>query len=735
MRRIALIGAALSLLALMDACTPSDKPIPAAGSAAPAALPPVAERRPHTVEAHGQRRVDDYYWLRDDDREDPAVLAYLEAENAYVDASLAPLADLRETLFRELKGRMRQDDESVPYRDGDWIYQSRYRRELEHPIYLRQRAIGGAAQEVMLDVNELAAGHQYYEIGALAVSEDGRLLAYTDDSVSREEYVVRVRDLESGATLPDEITGNDASVVWANDNETLFYVRREPGTLIPNRVYRHRLGQDPEDDTLVFEETDDRYSVDIGKSRDGRWIVISSNQTLSDEVLLVDANQPASEPRIVLPRAPGHEYSIEPLGESVFIMTNLDAPNFRIIEASLAAPADRSRWRELAPHDDAVLIEDFITFDDYLVVNDRVAGLPGLRVIDRSDGATHRIDSETDASSAVLDINPTTATKVVRYSTSSMATPDAVIDYDMARRQKTVLKVEEVPGGFDASAYHTQMRFASARDGESIPVTLLYRRDFALLQPLPLLQIGYGAYGSSYDPDFNADRFSLVDRGFAVALAHVRGGQERGRRWYDDGRLLNKNNTFTDFIDVTEYLIAQGLADPERIVAVGRSAGGLLMGAIANMRPDLYAAVVAGVPFVDVVTGMLDPSIPLVTGEYDEWGNPEQREFYDYMLRYSPYDQVSAQDYPALLITAGLYDSRVQYWEPAKWAARLRATKTGDAPLYLKTNMEAGHFDASGRFEALKETALEYAFMLDVVGKALDEPAAIGPAALSDQNQ
>lgn len=715
--RILLIGGVLTLVVLMDACTPRDENAPSADAGSePTAAAPVAERRPHTLEAHGLRWVDDYYWLRDDDREDPDVLAYLEAENTFVEERLAPLADLREDLFRELKGRMRQDDDSVPYRDGDWIYQTRYRKELEHPVYLRQRAREGAAQEVMLDVNALAEGHDYYEIGGLAVSEDGRLLAYSDDTVGREEYVVRVRDLESGTLLPDEIPGNDASVVWANDNETLFYVRREPGTLRPNRVYRHRLGQKPEDDALVYEEKDDRYSVDVGKSRDGRWIIISASQTLSDEHWFIDAKEPAGAPRVLLPRAPTHEYSVEPLGDSVFIMSNLDAPNFRIFEAALEDPANPDRWREIVAHDDDVLIEDFVSFDDYLVINDRVEGLPQLRIIARGDGAAHRIGSEAEASSLVLDMNPSTSTKTLRYSTTSMATPDAVIDYDMASRQKTVLKVEEIPGGFDASAYRSEMRFAPARDGETIPVTLLYRRDLEDSRPLPLLQVGYGAYGSSYDPDFNSDRFSLVDRGFIVAIAHVRGGQERGRRWYDDGRLLNKNNTFTDFIDVTEFLIAEGLADPQRIVALGRSAGGLLMGAIANMRPDLYAAVVAGVPFVDVITGMLDPSIPLVTFEYDEWGNPGKREFYDYMLEYSPYDQVSAQDYPALLITAGLYDPRVQYWEPAKWAAKLRATKTGDAPLYLKTNMEAGHFDASGRFEALKETALEYAFMLDVLG-------------------
>jgi oligopeptidase B len=682
-------------------------------AAAPApTTPPVAPRRPRVLEQHGQQRVDDYHWLRDDDRNDPEVIAYLEAENAYVEGALAPLGELRTTLYQELKSRLRPDDDSVPYRDGKWIYQTRYAAEREHPVYVRWPAAGGAEQ-VVLDVNRLAAEHDYYDVGELAVSEDGRLLAFTEDLTGREEFVLRVRDLESGRLLEDAIPDTSSGIAWANDHRTLFYVRREAGTLIPNRVFRHVLGQDPATDTLVYEEHDPSYFVDLGKSRDGRWIVIHAAQTLADEYRLVDADAPDEPPRVVLPRSRGHEYAIEPVGDRLVILTNLDAPDGRLVEAPLVAPEDRDRWQELLAHRPGVPIEAFAAFDDYVVVNERVEGLLGLRVVDRADRRQHVIDVDLPASTTHIDVNPTTATTLLRYSTSSMAMPETVVEYDLAERRGTVLRVESIPGGFDPSAYATETRYAVARDGELVPVTLLYRRDRAQGRPAPLVIAGYGAYAASYDPEFNSDRFSLVDRGFVFAIAHIRGGQERGRRWYDEGRLLNKNRTFTDFIDVTEYLIAEGVADPDRIVAVGRSAGGLLMGAIANMRPDLYAAIVAGVPFVDVVTGMSDPSVPLVTFEYDEWGNPADPQFFEYMLSYSPYDQVRAQAYPAMLVTAGLYDSRVQYWEPAKWVAKLRRLKTGDAPLYLKTNMEAGHFDAAGRFESLRETALEYAFILD----------------------
>jgi oligopeptidase B len=678
---------------------------------------PVADRRPVVLEAHGEQRTDDYFWLRNDSRDDPDVLGYLAAENAYVDASLAHLTALRQTLFGELKGRIRQDDDSVPYRDGDWVYQTRYRAGLEHPIYVRRPASDpSAAESIMLDLNSQAEGHDYYEIGALAVSPNGRLLAYSEDTVSREEYVLRVRDLTTGRDLETRIPGCAEPVAWANDNRTLFYARREPETLRPHRIYRHVLGSDPADDTLVFEERDTRFTVNVGQSRDDRWIIIHSSQTLTDEYRLLDAAAPDGDLLIVVPRVHGHEYAIEPIGETVYILTNRDAPNGRLVEVPLAQASDPAAWRERLAHRDDVLLEDFAVFDGHVVVNERLGGLLGLRVIDRDTGEQHRLETGNPAATSHIAINPTTATSTLRYASSSMATPDTVAEYDLVHRTKKVLRVEQIPGGFDPAQYATETRVAPARDGEQVPVTLLYRRDLDLSEPRPLVQVGYGAYGASYDPEFDTDRFSLVDRGFVYALAHVRGGQERGRRWYDEGRLHHKTNTFTDFIDVTEYLVAEGVADPGRVVAIGRSAGGLLMGAIANLRPDLYAAIIAGVPFVDVVTGMMDPTVPLVTFEYDEWGNPANRADYEYMLGYSPYDQVSARAYPAMFVSAGLYDSRVQYWEPAKWVAKLRAKRTNDAPLYLKTNMQAGHFDASGRFESLRETALEYAFLLDELG-------------------
>ncbi len=692
-----------------------------AGATLPAAVEtvtvtePLAARRPWVIEQHGEERVDNYYWLRDDTRTDPEVIAHLEAENAYAESAMAPLAKLRETLYAELKSRVRPDDDSVPYRDGDWIYQTRYQAGAEHPVYVRWPAAGGD-EEIILDVNRLAADHDYYEVGQLAVSEDGRLLAFTEDLTGREEYVVRVRDLESRRLLELAIPGTSGEVAWANDHRSLFYVQREPDTLIPNRVFRHVLGRDPAEDSLVYEELDPSFYLEMGKSRDGRWIVIHAAQTLADEYRLVDADAPDATPRLVMPRRRGHEHTVEPVGDRIFILTNLDAPDGRLVEAPLAEPADAAQWRELLAHRPGVPLEAFAAFEGHVVVNERIEGLLALRVIDRRDGSQHVIDVESPAATAEIDVNPTTAGTTLRYATSSMASPETVVEYDLVTRRRNVLRVEQIPGGFDPSAYMTEIRQAPARDGERIPVTLLYRRDPERAGPRPLVLVGYGAYGLSYDPEFNADRFSLVDRGFVFAIAHVRGGLERGRRWYDEGRLLNKTRTFTDFIDVTEFLIAEGVADPERVTAIGRSAGGLLMGAIANMRPDLYAAIVAGVPFVDVVTGMSDPDIPIVTFEYDEWGNPAQREHFEYMLAYSPYDQIRPQPYPALLVTAGFHDPRVQYWEPAKWVARLRHLRTNDAPLYLKTNMEAGHFDAAGRFESLRETALEYAFILDQSG-------------------
>jgi oligopeptidase B len=720
-RRLTLTGAGIAVALLVKGCAMDDEV--GAGIGPPAAVAgatvtePMADRRPWVIDQHGERRVDHYYWLRDDTRTDPDVIAYLEAENAYVDAAMAPLAALRETLYEELKSRIRPDDDSVPYRDGDWVYQTRYSPGTEHPVYVRWPAAGGDAQ-VILDVNRLSVVHDYYEVGELAVSEDGRLLAFSEDLTGREEFVVRVKDLEAGVMLDVAIAGTSGEIAWANDHRSLFYVRRQPETLIANRVFRHVLGQKPASDTLVYEELDPSFYLELGKSLDGRWIVIHAAQTLADEYRLVDADAPEAPPRLVIPRRRGHEHAVEPVGDRLFILTNLDAPDGRLVEAPLDDPADTGRWREMLGHRPGTPLEAFVAFDGHVVVNERVDGLLALRVIDRQDGRQHVIDVSSPAATTEIDINPSTAGTTLRYATSSMARPDTIAEYDLVTRRGTVLRAEEVPGGFDASDYVTEMISAPARDGQSVPVTLLYRREDRPAGPRPLVLVGYGAYGLSYDPQFNTDRFSLVDRGFAFGIAHVRGGLERGRRWYDEGRLLNKTRTFTDFVDVTEHLIAEGIADPERISAIGRSAGGLLMGAIANLRPDLYCAIVAGVPFVDVVTGMSDPDIPIVTFEYDEWGNPAEREHYEYMLAYSPYDQVSAQDYPPLLVTAGFHDPRVQYWEPAKWVARLRHRRTNEAPLYLKTNMEAGHFDASGRFESLRETALEYAFILDRTGAA-----------------
>lgn len=706
----------LPLLAvlLLTACWggPPEPAAPAQGIA-----PPVAARRPIELTTHGDTRVDEYFWLRDDERADPEVLTYLERENAYAEASLSHLADLREALYRELKSRIPDEDVGVPYVDGDWEYQVRYAAGAEHPVYLRRPVSGGGEFRVILDAEAEARGHDYYELGDMAVSEDGRLLAYAEDAVGREEYVIRIKDLETGHLLPDSVAMTSGEVAWANDNRSLFYVRLEEGTLIPRQVWRRRIGSGTGRDVLVYEEPDPTFGLALEKSRDARWIAIHASSTLTDEFMLIDADAPEAPWTTVLPRRPGHEHLVEALGDEAWILTNDHAPNFRLVRAPLAESADPASWVEVVPHREDVLIEDFLVFRDHVVLNERSDANLGLRILDRVTGASRHLPAKDPAFVMSIDVNPEADTTVLRYTYESMVTPETIVDLDMATGRETVRKVEPVPG-YNPSGYVTLRTHVDARDGTPVPVTLLFREGIEPDGSHPLFQAGYGSYGISYDTDFRSRRLSLVDRGFVFAIAHVRGGQECGRRWYDAGRLLQKKNSFTDFMDVTEGLVRDGWGHPDRVVAMGRSAGGLLMGAVANMRPDLYRVIVAGVPFVDVVTTMLDDSIPLTTFEFDEWGDPSDPEAYDYMLSYSPYDQVRAQAYPALYVSAGLYDPRVQYWEPAKWVARLRARKTDDRPLLLRTNMEAGHFSASGRYEILREIATEYAFVLDQMGLA-----------------
>ncbi len=680
--------------------------------------PPMAQVIPKKLEIHGDVRVDDYYWLND--RENPDVIAYLTAENEYTEAQMAHVKGLEDALFEEIKGRIKEDDSSVPYRLDDYFYYTRYAEGQEYPIYARRRGSLDAPEEIVLDANALAKGHDFFAIGGRAVSSGQDILAFTQDTVGRRIYEIRFKDLTTGEMYEDVVSNVTSNIAWAEDNKTLFYTRQDPTTLRWYQIYRHVLGNDPSEDVLVYEETDEEFSSYVFKTKSKRFLLIGSSQTLSSEYRYLDASTPNGEFAVIEPRELDHEYSVDHFGDKFFIRTNLDAKNFRLMEAPITDPGKES-WREVIPHREDVLLGSFEIFSEHLVVAERVEGLMQLRIIPWDGSPEHYLDFEEPAYWAAIGTNPAFDTDVLRYNYTSLTTPNSVFDYNMNSRERTLLKQEEVLGGFDSSDYVTERRFADARDGVRVPISIVYRKDIELDGNTPLLLYGYGSYGYSMDATFNSARLSLLDRGFVYAIAHIRGGQEMGRWWYEDGKLLNKKNTFTDFIDCARYLVAEGYTNPDVLFAMGGSAGGLLMGAITNMRPDLFKGVVAAVPFVDVVTTMLDESIPLTTSEYDEWGNPNDKKYYDYMMSYSPYDNVEAKEYPNILVTTGLHDSQVQYWEPAKWVAKLRAMKIDNNRLLLKTNMEAGHGGASGRFRRLKEVAFEYAFLLDLAGLA-NEP-------------
>ena len=697
---------------------------------------PRAAKRPHRHEKHGDVRVDDYYWLRE--RDDPGVRAYLEAENAHVRDAMADTAAFEERLFEEIKGRIKQTDMSVPYRERDHRYYRRYEEGREYEIHCRRRVAGGAdtdiaadGEQVILDVNDVAAGHEFCQVASRPVSPSGHLLAYAVDTVGRRQYAIRVRDLATGEDLPDVIADVTSNIAWAADGRAFFYARHDPTTLRPYQVLRHRLGDDPAEDRLVHEETDATFSCGVWLSRSRRCILIGSFQTLTTEFRYLDAADSDAWPKVLLPRERGHEYDIDHYRGRFYIRSNDGARNFRLLEADDGAPA-RDAWRELIPHRDDVLITGFELFRDHLVVAERHAGLTRLRVR-RWDGPEHHIALEEPAHAVSIGTNREPETTTLRFHYSSLTTPPSVYDYDMETRARTLLKREAVLGDFDPARYETERLLATAPDGVRVPISLVRRKRQSPDRgapddtggapdeagPAPLLLYGYGAYGISMEPTFRSARLSLLDRGFTYAIAHVRGGEELGRRWYDDGKLRKKKNTFTDFIACVEHLVAAGRTTPERLFAMGGSAGGLLMGAVVNLRPDLFHGVVAQVPFVDVVTTMLDESIPLTTGEYDEWGNPNQPEDYSYIRSYSPYDNMAPVTWPHLLVMTGLHDSQVQYWEPAKWVARRRALQPDDSRrLLLKTNMDAGHGGASGRFRQYRETALQYAFLLDLAGLA-----------------
>jgi len=689
-------------------------------NAAPVLTPPDAEKRPHTVKApFGATRSDDYYWLRDDKREDKAMLAYLNAENAYTDQVMAPLKPLEDTLYKEIVARIKQDDSSVPARDRGYWYYTRFETGKDYPIQARRKGSMDAPEEILLDVNQMAEGKNYFNVGDADVSQDNHLLAWAEDDVGRRQYVIRFKDLRTGEVLPDRIENVSPNVVWADDNRTLFYVENDPETLLTVRVKKHVLGTPSSSDVLVYEEKDDSFYMGIGRTRDDRFLTIELDSTVSSETRYAPAADPQTF-KVLAPRARDVEYSADHFAGRWVIRTNdAGAKNFKVVTAPTDSTA-RSQWTDWVAHDESVLIEGFELFDTFSAIAERSNGLERIKLL-FADGRQEYVKADEPAYSMGIAANPEPDSVWLRYAYDSMTTPTTTYELNTATGERRQLKQQPVLG-YDPSQYTTERVWVTARDGAKVPVSLVYRNGFRKDGTAALYQYAYGSYGMSMDPGFSSTVVSLLDRGVVYAIAHIRGGEEMGRAWYENGKLLHKQNTFNDFVDVTRELVRQGYAAKDRVAASGGSAGGLLMGAVANQAPQDYRVMVAQVPFVDVVTTMLDASIPLTTNEYDEWGNPEQREYYDYMLKYSPYDNVTRQAYPAMFVGTGLWDSQVQYWEPAKWVARLRDDNTATHPIVFRTNMEAGHGGKSGRFQRYHELAEAYAFVLDQLGVS-------GPAA------
>ena len=666
--------------------------------------------RSRRVSSPNGARDDVYYWLRDDTRTDPDVLSYLQAENQYTETVLAPVQPLIDRLYTEIVARIKQDDSTVPVRYHGYWYSIRFATGQEYPIVVRWPDAPGAEEVILLDGNALASGQPFFQLGGYEISPDNRLLAYTEDTVGRRQYRLRVKDLTTGTLLPDVIENVDAGVAWAEDNRTLLYVEKDPVTLLGRRIRRHRLG-DAGEDALVYEEPDESFDLTVERSKSERYLLIASESTTSSEWRYARVDDPDLDFNVVVPREEDHEYQLDHIDERFLIRTNWQALNFRIVEVPVAQAADRERWRDVMAHDPEVFIQDFELFRTFVAVSERSQGLMNVRV-QRWGEAPFHLRADDPAYTMALGSNPELDTTRLRYVYTSLTTPGTTYEFDLADGSRTVLKREPVLGDFDPANYVSEFVWAPARDGERIPVSIVYRKDTPLNGTAPLYQYGYGSYGLSMEPAFSSSRLSLLDRGFVYAMAHIRGGQELGRRWYDAGRLDQKWNTFNDFVDVTDYLVARGYCARDKVFAAGGSAGGLLMGVIANVAADRYAALLAHVPFVDIVTTMLDTSIPLTTLEYDEWGNPNEAAAYAYMLSYSPYDNIRHQPYPAMLVTTGLWDSQVQYYEPAKWVAKLRRHNTGSRPLLLHVNLEAGHGGKSGRYEHMREVAREYGFVI-----------------------
>lgn len=687
-----------------------------------ALAPPQAAKKPFTITAHGHTRTDEYHWLRlseeqrnatDPDAHTREVVAHLDAENVYCEAVLAPVKQLREDLFKELRSRIKETDLSVPYRENGYWYHSRFEEGKEYAVQVRRKDENGAPELDFLDENKLAEGTTYYDLGDFEISPQNNIVCYSEDRVGRRLYELRFRDLNTGKDLPDVITNTGGGCAWA-DERTVFYPRKDE-TLRTYRIYRHELGTDEAQDVLVFEEKDPAFSCDVYRSRSDRFVMITTESTTSSEHLVLQVNEPKGAFTAFLPREEDHEHTaIHVPGEpgKWYIITNWKALNFRLMECAEGETGNKRKWKEVVPHREDVLLEDVDTFRDHLVLSERREGLAHLVVRRLSDGHEHEIAFNDPAYVCYTGVNPEWDTDKLRYGYTSLTTPNSVYEHDLNAATDVLLKQQEVVGSFDAKDYASERVWVPARDGVQVPVSVVYRKGTVLDGRAPLLLYGYGSYGVTVDPTFSSSRLSLLDRGFVFVIAHIRGGEDLGREWYETGKMEHKTNTFTDFIDCADWLVKHKYADPHRLYAWGGSAGGLLIGAVVNMRPELWNGVIADVPFVDVVTTMLDESIPLTTGEFEEWGDPKEEEAYRRMLSYSPYDNVRDQAYPSLLVGTGFHDSQVQYWEPAKWVLRLREHQTGDSPILMHVNMEAGHGGASGRFEALKEVARNYAFLL-----------------------
>jgi len=688
---------------------------------------PVAKKQPTKLEMHGDVRIDNYFWMRLSDAQKLAevkdeqtkeVIDYLDAENAYYDDVTAYSKNFEEKLFEEMKGRIKEDDASVPYKNNGYYYITRYEKGMQYPIYSRKRETLDTEEQILFNVNDMAKEYDYYQLGGLNVSPDNKLAVFATDTVSRRQYFLRIKNLETGNIYTDIIDNTTGGSVWANDNKTIFYTKKDPITLRSEKIFRHVLGTPTSEDVEVYHEKDETFGVYVTKSKSKKYIIIGSYSTVSTEAQFLDADNPTGSLQMIQPRERDLEYSVSHFGDHFYILTNKDeATNFKLMKTPVSAPT-KNNWVDVIPHREDTLLEDFSIFKEYLVLEERTDGLSKVRIKRWDAKEDYYLPFNEETYSVGVYSNPDFDTNTLRYSYNSFTTPASVIDFNMADKSKEVKKEQEVLGGkFDKNNYKSERVWATVRDGKKVAISLVYHKDTQLTSQTPLLQYAYGSYGYTIPDGFSTTRLSLLDRGFVYALAHIRGSQYLGRDWYEDGKMLHKKNTFTDFVDCSKFLIDNNYTSPKHLYAMGGSAGGLLMGAVVNMNPELYNGIIAAVPFVDVVSTMIDDSIPLTTGEYDEWGNPNNKEYYDYIKSYSPYDQVSSKAYPNMLVTTGFHDSQVQYWEPAKWVAKLRDLKTDNNILLLHTNMEAGHGGASGRFDALKETAKDYTFFLALENK------------------